>query len=528
MAKKEKLTSSQIDGVQYKRAKTWEIALSQLVGAAGMCFYMLMTYATYIGNVNYGILVAVTGVIITASRIFDGITDPIVAYIMERFNSKHGKVRIFILIGWAIMALATTLMCNLGPGHLHGVGGLFFFIVCYMLYIIGYTFQGVGSSVIGNIMTDDPKQRPTLSVWSTIYSYLSPMVLMGISQAVILPRFDNQVNSPFLATFNLVVIAMSLVFYLISFIGITPYDKPENFEGVKVGKSEDEKPSTKDMWSLIKDNKELQRYMIAAVSDKLAQTIGSVSVVTVMLYGIMIQNYSISTYISIAAMLPGIVFAIIGARLAGKHGNKKVMVDWTWVCIILNVLYGAFLLFSDTTQITRAIIPSVIFFILLFGNNAVKMVVSAATGALRMDIVDYELYRSGKYMPATVGATYSFVDKLVSSLGATIATGMIAIIGYTHTVPQLGDPLTMPLKVMTVVLLIGFPILGWICTILAMKKSVLSKEKMVEVQKTNKARLAGEYSEETIEEMSEEIQAERYAKTFDEAARDLENRPHED
>ena len=38
MAKKEKLTSSQIDGVQYKRAKTWEIALSQLVGAAGIDF----------------------------------------------------------------------------------------------------------------------------------------------------------------------------------------------------------------------------------------------------------------------------------------------------------------------------------------------------------------------------------------------------------------------------------------------------------------------------------------------------------
>lgn len=519
MAKKEKLTTSQQDGVQYKRAKMWQIALSQLTGAGQMCFYMLMTYATYIGNANYGILVAVTGVIITASRIFDGITDPICAYIIERFNSKFGKIRVFMLLGWAVMALATTLMCNIGAGKLTGLGGLIFFIVCYAIYIIGYTLVGVATSITGNVMTDDPKQRPTISVFSTIYSYLSPMILMGIAQAALLPRFNDQVSTPFLATFNLVVLGLSLVFYLLACIGIGPYDKPENFEGVKLGKSEEEKPGLGDMWALIKDNKELQRYMIAAVSDKLAQTIGSVSVVTVMLYGIMINNYSISTYISIAAMLPGIAFAIIGARLAGKHGNKKVMVDWTWVCIVLNVIYGAFLLFSDTTRITRAIVPSVIFFLLMFGNNAVKMVVSTATNALRMDIVDYELYRTGRFLPASVSATYSFVDKLVSSLGSTIATAMVALIGYNEVAPQAGDPLTTAVKVMTVVLLIGFPILGWICTVVAMKNSELSKEKMVEVQRVNKERQG-------LSDAGAKIAGDiRYAEVLDEAARDVENLP---
>lgn len=171
MAKQEKLTASQQDGVQYRRAKTWHVATSQLVGAAGMCFYMLMTYATYIGNSNYGILVGVTGVIITLSRLFDGITDPIIAYVIDQFQSKHGKIRIFLLIGWALMALATTAMCNWGAGHLSGAAGLAFFVVCYMVYIIGYTFQGVAGSVIGNILTDDPHQRPVISVWSTIYSY---------------------------------------------------------------------------------------------------------------------------------------------------------------------------------------------------------------------------------------------------------------------------------------------------------------------------------------------------------------------
>lgn len=483
MGKKQRLSTSELDGVQYKRAKMWQIAFSMLYGAAQMCFYVLMTYATYIGNSNYGILVGVTGIIITVSRIFDGVTDPVCAYIIERFNCRFGKVRIFMMAGWAVMALATTAMCNWGAGHLDGVAGLIFFIVCYMLYIVGYTLVGVSSSMIGPVMTNDPKQRPTLSVWSTIYSYLAPMVVSMISMAAILPKHNGEISTPFLAEMNLFVVIFSLVLYLLSCIGIAPYDKPENFEGISLGKKEEEKPSIKDMIALIRDNKELQRYMIAACSDKLAQTVGSASVITTMLYGILIGNLSISTIISTVAMLPSIIFAIVGARLAGKQGNKKVMVIWTWVCIVLNGLFAAFLLFTDTTQVTVAMLPTAIFFLFTFGNNAVKMVVSTATNAMRMDLVDYELYRSGKYMPASISATYSFVDKFISSFGATIATLMIGLIGYTTTTPQQGDSLTMGVRLMTVFLYCGFPILGWICTIIAMKKSELSREKMVEVQK---------------------------------------------
>ena len=158
--------------LQYKKAKTWQIALATMTGAGQMVFYMLMTSATYIGNANFGILVAVTGVIITASRILDGVTDPLIAYFLERFDSKRfGKVRFSIMVGWALMALATTLMCNLGPAlHLTGIAGIIYFIVCYAIYIIGYTFVSIAGAINANILTNDPKQRPTLAVWNTTYS----------------------------------------------------------------------------------------------------------------------------------------------------------------------------------------------------------------------------------------------------------------------------------------------------------------------------------------------------------------------
>lgn len=484
MGKKEKISRSELDGVQYKRAKGWQIAFSQLATAAPMCFYMLMTYATYIGNSNYGILVGVTGIIMTVTRVFDGITDPICAYVMERVNTKFGKIRIFMFAGWAVMSLATTAMCNWGAGHLSGVAGLVFFIVCYLVYIVGYTLTGVSTNLIGPVITNDPVQRPVIGVWSTIYGYLTPMVLSMVSMVLLLPRFNNEIDTPFLAALNLVCVGVSLLIFLLSCIGVSAFDKPENFEGIAIGEDKAKKPSTKDMLSVIKENKELQMYMIAGCSDKLAQTVGSASVISTMLFGILIGNMSISTIISTVAMLPSIVFAIIGARIAGKQGNKKTMVQWTWICVILNVLFAVFLLFTDTTAITVAAVPTVFFFIFMLGNNATKMVVSSATAAMRMDVIDYELYRSGKYVPATISAAYSFIDKLISSIAPAIATLLIGIVGYTTTTPQQGDPLTLGVRIMTVGLYCGFPIIGWGCTLLAMKKFSLTREKMVEVQKS--------------------------------------------
>lgn len=488
MGKKEKISRSELDGVQYKRAKGWQIAFSQLACAAPMCFYMLMTYATYIGNSNYGILVGVTGIIMTVSRVFDGITDPICAYVIERVNTKFGKIRIFMFTGWAVMSLATTAMCNWGAGHLTGAAGLVFFIVCYLLYIVGYTLVGVSTNLIGPVITNDPVQRPTIGLWSTIYGYLTPMILSMIAMVVLLPKYNNEIGTPFLAALNLVCVGLSLVIFLLSCVGVLAYDKPENFEGIKVGKDKSEKPSTKDMFNVIKDNKELQRYMIAGCSDKLAQTVGSASVITTMLFGILIGNMSISTIISTVAMLPSIIFAIVGAKIAGKQGNKKTMVQWTWISIILNALFAAFLLFTDTTAITVAAVPTVFFFIFMLGNSATKMVVSSATAAMRMDVIDHELYRSGKYVPATISAAYSFIDKLISSIAPAIATLLIGIVGYTTTTPQQGDPLTLGVRVMAVFLYCGFPILGWLCTVAAMKNCSLSREKMVEVQKEIEAR----------------------------------------
>ncbi len=111
------------------------------------------------------------------------------------------------------------------------------------------------------------------------------------------------------------------------------------------------------------------------------------------------------------------------------------------------------------------------------------MCITTANTAYMADTIDYELDRSGKYVPAVVSGTYSLIDKLITSFAAVIATGAVALIGYTTTLPQPTDPSTPAIFWMTMLLKFGLPILGWIITILAMRFCPLSKEEMVNVQK---------------------------------------------
>ena len=111
------------------------------------------------------------------------------------------------------------------------------------------------------------------------------------------------------------------------------------------------------------------------------------------------------------------------------------------------------------------------------------MCVTTANTGFMADLIDYELDRSGKYIPAVVTGTYSLIDKIVSSFSAAIATACVALIGYRQTMPQPEDPATGGVFWMTMFLRYGLAILGFICTLLAMRRCKLDREEMVNVQK---------------------------------------------
>ena len=46
------------------------------------------------GSIGYGIATAMVGVILTCTRILDGVTDPMLAFLYDRVETKFGKIPI--------------------------------------------------------------------------------------------------------------------------------------------------------------------------------------------------------------------------------------------------------------------------------------------------------------------------------------------------------------------------------------------------------------------------------------------------
>ena len=477
---KEVRTQSEIDGVQYRKAKLWQIILVAFNAFNGMAVYFLIGLASYSASIGYGIATVTVGGLLTFTRLFDAVTDPMLAFVYDRVNTPFGKVRPLMLAGWAIQCAGLLCMFNFFSSKGHGVAT---FLGFYMLYVIGYTLVNMTAQTLPALLTNDPKQRPTVGVWQTVFNYMVPMALNIIVYTRLMPAFGGSFNQEFLNVVTWLCVGISFLGVILVCIGISEYDKPENFESL--GKTERLKIS--DMLDVLKNNRPLQSYILSAASDKIAQQASSASIVGTMLSGILIGNMGLATTLSMIGMFPSILFAAFGARYAGRHGNKESIVTWTRNCIIANVVMILFFCIINSTAGTHSIaamgIPMIVYVLLTFVSNGFAMCVTTANTGFMADIIDYELDRSGKYIPAVVSGTYSLIDKIVSSFSAAIATGCVALIGYTTTMPQPDDPATPGVFWMTMFLRFGLAIAGWICTLLAMRFCKLDKNGMVEVQK---------------------------------------------
>lgn len=463
------------DGVVYRRTPYGRIVLAQCSSAMSMTFYTLITLISYAANVNYGVAMGVAGIILTGARVFDGIVNPAIALVMDRINPRHGKIRLFMCVGWLISALAVLALYTWSAQ-----GGAVLFALVYALYIVGNATTDIACNMAPNIITNDPKQRPMVGVIGTIFAYLVPIVLTLVITLGILPRFGNEYTSSMLATCALAYLPLSFVFLVLSMVGVAKVDTAENYRRV-AGAAEP--VDVHDMMSLLRGNKPFQMYLLSCVSSKLSQQTMSQAIVSTLVFGILIGNIGLSTIVTAVTSLPSIIFAVLAGKLAGKYGSRTIAIVSMIVGSVLSIVAIIYCYSIDMLSISQSMVPMVIFFGLLFLINAAKMAITTADTAMRSDVVDYELSRSGKYLPGVVTATYNFIDQFISSLGTTIAAVGVSLIGYVNTAPQPTDAPTPEIKAMGLFLYFGIPLLGWIIGLVAMKFYTLTRVKMIEVQK---------------------------------------------
>lgn len=464
---------------EYYRSKTWQIVIFALGQAAANMFLLLMNFSQYAAVGIYGIATVTVSLILTGTRIFDAVTDPICGFISDRVNTKYGRFRPLLLAGYLIMALSTLVMFFVGKGQ--GAAGILLFTILYMIYIIGYTITNVALKSSITLMTNDPRQRPLIGRFNSFYTLTLSTVFTVFLSKVLVPKYGG-LNIDAIRALNIIAVVLSGIITLLVMYAISEKDTPENIQNLSASST----PALKDIIATVKGNRPLQMLIIAGATDKLAQQTSSNSSITIMLFGIIIGNYAFQGTLSLYAYIPNLIMIYLITRYARSLGSKKALISFSWGGIAVCIAILAFLLIIDPTTISRSTLPTVIFLVLYIIRIGVIQANSALTNVMVADCSDYEMYRTGKYMPGLTSTVFSFIDKLFSSLSTTIVGLTVATIGYTNSLPQIGDPYSAPLFWVCMILFLGLPALGWLCSVIALKYYDLTPEKMEEIQKYNR------------------------------------------
>lgn len=474
------------------RAKLYQLVLFPMNNGATNVYYILtMNFIAYYANGVLGLALMFATTMVTAMRLFDAITDPIIGALIDRTETKFGKFRPYMLLGNGIMILSAVLL-YFGT-RIISADMMWLRYVCFVLfyglYVIGYTFQTACTRSGQTCLTNDPNQRPLFTVFNTIASLIG-MGLVQFLAPILSERLGGYNSASFFDFMIPLAIGVSLILTILAIIGIAEKDRPEFF-GVG-GKQEKVKLS--EYVAILKANKELQRLMVAGAGCKLAFSIATNMTVLCMLYGAMMGNYS-GLYLPM--MIVGYVFSapffLLTVRTSQKKGQKASLVLYTKVALIMYV--GVLVLLLMWKQGVPAVNLSLgpiniytIAFVLCFGIGYGAYYATADMPIpMVADCSDYETYRSGRYIPGIMGTLFSLVDKLVSSLGSTIVGVAVAAIGIA-TLPDGNTPYAQGMHGVVIVLFCVVPMIAWIATLWAMKGYTLTGARMKEIQEVNAAR----------------------------------------
>ena len=490
------------------RAKLYQLVLFPLNnGATNVYFVLILSYVAQFGSsvLKLGIYASL---MVTIMRVFDAITDPIIGALMDRTSTKIGKFRPFMILGSAVMAVSVFCLYCLTPLIPESAMWLRYvlFTLVYAVWVIGYTFQTSCTRAGQTVLTNDPNQRPMFTIFNTVGSMLG----MGVMQMLI-PMIKNNYNlyneagelitsgyarPELYRIITPIGIAVSVALTILAIIGIAEKDRPEYYG---IGGTQ-EKVKVSEYVAIIKQNKPMQRLMVAGAGCKLALAIATNTTVLLALYGIVMGNYD-SLYLPM--MILGYVFAVpfflLSVRTSQKLGQKASLTRYVAVALICYVGVLALLLVSNHTN--PAVMLSfpyngggsinlyTILFILCFGIGYGAYYATADMPIpMVADCSDYETYRSGKYIPGIMGTLFSLVDKLVSSLAQTLVAMLFLLFAGLHELPTDATPYSGGIKVAVIVMFCVIPMLAWIATLWAMKGYSLTGAKMKEIQAVNGAR----------------------------------------
>ncbi|MBQ7106239.1 MAG: MFS transporter [Clostridia bacterium] len=349
-------------------------------------------------------------------QVWDAINDPLIGSIIDADRHKYKRNKFLAYIWAGSIGLIVGGACCFLPFPNAPVWAKFIiFIAGYVIWDAFYTVANVPYGSLLSLISNDVKDRASLSAWRSVGSIFGNMLPMVILPFIIYDKDNNLLGER--------VFIAALIMGVLGFICFQFMIRNTEIR-VNTDVALNEEPPKfnvfKAFGNFIK-NRPAVGATIAAMGMFIGMQ-GAATAVTVVFQSYF-KNVQISGIVQLFAMIPIVVFTPLARKAVAKFG-KKELATFGSICSMASGL-GLFIVMPNNTGLDLILY---IVFQLIFSLGL--GIYSTVSWAMMGDAIDYNEWKTGTREEGTVYSLHSFFRKLAQGIGPSLVLIVMVAFGY--------------------------------------------------------------------------------------------------
>ena len=444
--------------------------------ASSMFWKLFGSYLMIFYTDVFGLPAAVVGTLFLVTRVWDSAFDPIVGVVADRTHSRWGKFRpylLFLAIPFSVIGVLTFVTPPFGDN-----GKLIYAYVTYSLMMMVYSAINVPYASLLGVMSDNPKERNTLSTYRMAFAYIGSFIALLLFMPMV--NFWSGHSKEIAAQQQgwTLAVAVIAVMCALLFIGCFAFTR----ERVKAlhEKQAPLKEDLKDLWK----NRPWWILLGAGVAALVFNSIRDGATVYYFKYFIVEEDFQTISFFGVSFVLSGLYLSvgqianiagvILAAPISNRIGKKQTYMGSMAIATVLSILFFWFdkdnLALIFTFQILISICAGSIFPLLW---------------SMYADCTDYSELKTGNRATGLIFSSSSMSQKFGWAIGSALTGWLLSYFGFVANEVQQAEAIQGIKMFMSLL-----PAAGTLLSIVFISMYPLSEKKMLEISAELKSRRA--------------------------------------
>lgn len=365
-----------------------------------MSAFLLFYYTDYAG-----VSAAAVGTIMLISRIFDGVSDIIMGYIVDHTKSRFGKARPWLLRMCIPFAISGVLLFSVPTSWTTASKLVYIFITYNLTSTVIYTAINVPYSALNALMTQDAYERSVLSIFRNLLATAGTLIINTFTLRIV-EAFGNNASAwtKTFVCFGLLAVAA----FLINFFGTK--ERVHAASASDTGKKDDGVPLMTGIAALFKNKYWIMMTAMLALFFMMFSINGGA---TVYFAREVLGDANLVAPISSTLNIAQIISMFLIAFFVKKFGKRNVFSAG----LILNIAGMLLLAYSGGNMA------------LIITSSIIRGIGGATMWAMVSDTIDYGEWKTGYRTEGLTNSACSFGYKIGNGLGSAML-GWILTAGH--------------------------------------------------------------------------------------------------